>query len=258
MVYDFVFVVLVYRNTKDLEDFFSHFNIPKSKIIVVNSFYDETSRKVFEDIAEKNGADFLNVPNKGYGAGNNRGCEYALEHYDFKYLVISNADVEIVSLKVSYLSPTRITAPKIVTLSGKRQNPHQPWLIRSYEKLKYRTFLKRKKRLLRLIVAPARILRELFLFFHRQGKIYCAHGAFVILPNQILKQISPIYNEKMFLFCEEDHLAQLAKSRGITIYYDDRMEVLHHEDGSTSSLNDTFNVIRQSFIEYYTTWFIKP
>lgn len=38
MVYDFVYVVLVYRNTLDLEQFFIHQTTPNSKVIVVNSF----------------------------------------------------------------------------------------------------------------------------------------------------------------------------------------------------------------------------
>lgn len=95
MIYDFIFVVLVYRNTSDLVDFFASLKLERTRVIVVNSFYDKESELQFKQIAESNHADFLSVPNKGYGAGNNRGVEYALKHYDFKYLVISNADVEI-------------------------------------------------------------------------------------------------------------------------------------------------------------------
>ena len=88
MIYDFIFVVLVYRNTSDLVDFFASLKLERTRVIVVNSFYDEESELQFKQIAESNHAEFLSVPNKGYGAGNNRGVEYALKHYDFKYLVI--------------------------------------------------------------------------------------------------------------------------------------------------------------------------
>ena len=71
-IFDFVFVVLVYRNTQDLKDFFSSLNIPNSKVVVVNSFYNDETKSEFEQIAIDNGADFLNVENKGYGYGNKR------------------------------------------------------------------------------------------------------------------------------------------------------------------------------------------
>ena len=63
MKYDFVFVVLVYRNTRDLKDFFSSLLLSAVKVIVVNSFYDEESECEFKNIAEANNADFLSVPN---------------------------------------------------------------------------------------------------------------------------------------------------------------------------------------------------
>lgn len=87
MKYDFVFVVLVYRNTRDLKDFFSSLLLSAVKVIVVNSFYDKESECEFKNIAEANNADFLSVPNKRYGTGNNRGVDYALTHYDFKSIV---------------------------------------------------------------------------------------------------------------------------------------------------------------------------
>ena len=64
MKYDFIFIVLVYRNTKDLKDFFDSYNLANSKVIVVNSFYDKESECEFKNIAEANNADFLSVPNK--------------------------------------------------------------------------------------------------------------------------------------------------------------------------------------------------
>lgn len=48
MKYDFIFIVLVYRNTKDLKDFFDSYNLANSKVIVVNSFYDKESESDFK------------------------------------------------------------------------------------------------------------------------------------------------------------------------------------------------------------------
>lgn len=254
MRYDFVFVVLVYRNTKDLKDFFANMNIPNAKVIVVNSYYDEATKASFEQIAKDNGADFLNVENKGYGYGNNRGCEYAISHYDFKYLVISNADIEIQHMDISQLSDQHITAPKIVTLSGKRQNPYLPYLIMPYERMKH-TLIKRKSRLTVLCWALSRIMREAYLLFHRRGYVFSAHGAFFIIPSDILRTLHPLYNERMFLFVEEEHVAMLAKEKNISIYYDSSIVIKHKEDGSVSFLKDSNSIMETSYMEFYRYWF---
>ena len=143
MKYDFIFIVLVYRNTKDLKDFFDSYNLANSKVIVVNSFYDKESESDFKKIAEANNADFLSVPNKGYGAGNNRGVDFALAHYDFKYLVISNADICIEKMDLSAFCGFKegIYAPSIHTLSGKQQNPHMPFHISLIDSIKYKCFI---------------------------------------------------------------------------------------------------------------------
>lgn len=121
MKFDIVFVVLVYRNIRDLRDFFNSNEIPDSKTIVVNSFYDDESECEFKEIAESNQADFLSVPNKGYGAGNNRGIDYALSNYDFNYLIVSNADITISRFRKDLIDkfPNAVLAPKILTLNNK-------------------------------------------------------------------------------------------------------------------------------------------
>lgn len=123
--YDFVFVVLVYRNTNDLKDFFYHFCIENSKVIVVNSYYDDDSEKEFNQIADRYSADFISVPNKGYGAGNNVGVKWAIDHYQFDNIVISNADIIIEKMSASDIDPRYINAPDIKNKKGKQQNPMQ-------------------------------------------------------------------------------------------------------------------------------------
>jgi len=261
MIFDFVFVVLVYRNTQDLEDFFSSLSLKNSKVIVVNSYYDETSEQRFREISLNNNADFLSVPNKGYGAGNNRGCEYALKNYHFRYLIISNADVEIIQLNTEQLSKynNSIIAPKILTLFGKNQNPFMPYYSTKVDIIKNWAYTHRSRLIILILSALARIIRELYLrllfplFRHR--RIYAAHGAFVILPFEFVYKFSPIYNERMFLFAEEEHLAQLARKNNVLIMYNPQIVIRHKEDGSTSSLGDNYNYVRESYLEYYKFWY---
>ncbi len=80
--YKYIFVVLVYRNTGDLEDLTKNlgekFESGKYRVIVVNAYFDDDTKSESERISNECDADFINVPNKGYSYGNNRGIEYAL------------------------------------------------------------------------------------------------------------------------------------------------------------------------------------
>lgn len=77
------------------------------------------------------------------------------------------------------------------------------------------------------------------------------------MPNDILQKLFPLYNERMFLFVEEMHLAMLAKKNGIKFYYDSSIVVNHKEDGSVSFLNNENDIQNQSYLEFYNTWFGK-
>lgn len=262
MKYDFVFVVLVYRNTQDLKDFFSSLLLSAVKVIVVNSFYDEESECEFKNIAEANNADFLSVPNKGYGTGNNRGVDYALTHYDFKYLVISNADICIEKMDLSAFFGFKegIYAPSIHTLSGKQQNPHMPFHISLIDSIKYKCFMKNDWKPIMFFCALNKIFRIFFLSFFRYivgNRIYSAHGAFVVLPKQIIEKLVPLYDENVFLFTEEENLAMNARFHGVATFFVPNIKIRHKEDGSTSTLgNKQKDITRKSFITFYKKWYL--
>lgn len=125
---DIVFIVLTYRNSKDLESFFisAQNNIENNyNVIVVNSFYDKESSDRIQKIAGQNGALFINVENKGYGYGNNRGIEYALKTFKFHYLVVSNPDIMIQQFSLDSLkgAENAVIGPRITTMRGRIQNP---------------------------------------------------------------------------------------------------------------------------------------
>ena len=77
--YKYVFIVLTYRNVEDVRGFLKSLeNCTESyKTIIVNSFFDEKCKNEIEKVALQYECDFVNVPNKGYGAGNNFGIELA-------------------------------------------------------------------------------------------------------------------------------------------------------------------------------------
>ncbi len=257
--YTFVFIVLTFRNTDDLECFFKANHVADSKVIVVNSFFDEESNSKFEEIAHRNGADFLKVPNNGYGAGNNRGVEYAMSHYDFDYLVISNADIEIEKFDKNAIknNSDSIIAPKILTLKGKNQNPSSPFHpSRVITNLTYRLYKGNHRHLIWLAYIYSRLSKIIYYSISRfRKKIYSPHGAFFILPYHILKKMVPIYNEKMFLFYEETHIGKLAEKLRIRTNYTPEIVIRHKEDGSVSLLKEgQYKHMRDSYIELYNHW----
>ena len=255
MIYDFVFIVLVYRNTTDLENFFRCFNLNKSKVIVVNSYYDDKTKDDFKQIASNNGADFINIENNGYGYGNNRGCEYAIANYIFKFLVISNADIEIRHIDINCLNYEAITGPKIITKTGKNQNPYRAFSSNTYEKIVYYGWKKRNKIILTICFALNRLIRELYLLKRRSGKVYAVHGSFVIFPCKILHKMFPVYDENIFLFAEEDDIAHKAHNLNLDFVYNPKIQIFHKEDGSTSSLNNSFEYVRKSALYLNKKWF---
>lgn len=259
-MYDIVFVVLVYRNTDDLKDFFISNHLSNTKTIVVNSYYDDKTEGIFSKIASDNNADFISVPNNGYGAGNNRGIEHALSKYSFKYLVISNADIMIQRLDMATMEKMGdvIIAPKIINLNNRNQNPSAPFTPHKFSLLLWKFIYENDLRPLSwCMFAWSRVKKILYYLisrWHRQ--VFSAHGAFVVFPVSVLKKLVPIYNEKMFLFVEEEHLGMLALSKGIKTVYCPEIIIRHKENGSMNiaSVNE-FEKTKQSYLIYYNYWF---
>lgn len=258
--YEYVFCVLVYRNVLDVERlvYSINKNVNNAKIVIVNSFFDEISKKEINEHAVKLGCDFLNVENKGYSYGNNKGIEYICDKYNFRYLVISNPDIIVRRFpKNELISEDCITGPLIKTIRGKMQNPY--WAIENYlgEYILYFGF-KYNIRCLRIMVyAINRLIRIAYVALvnlcrKECFKVYACHGSFIVIPNGILKQLLPVFDDEMFLFNEEALLAKKAKKRKIKICINKNIKVIHKEDGSLemSNVNEN-NRQRESFLYYF-------
>lgn len=258
--YKFVFVVLVYRNTQDLIDFFeSNTLLSRAKVIVVNSFYDDESEQKFIKIASEYNADFLSVPNKGYGAGNNRGVEYAIENYDFDYLIISNADITIEKFPETILDKYKdsLLAPKLITRTGKNQNPSSPFKsIPLIETLLYKVYKGNHRKIVIVFYAWSRLQKIIYYSISKlRRKVHAPHGAFFLIPRNLLMRLVPLYNEDMFLFYEENHLGKLANQKGIKTIYVPEIIIRHKEDGSVALLNaDDFELMKDSYMTLYEYW----
>lgn len=240
--YELVFVVLVYRNTEVLRQFFDSLNLSCSyRVIVVNSFYDDDTEESCRKLSEEYDADFIPVSNKGFGAGNNTGCQYAMDHYQYRYLILSNSDIMI--RDIHYLSqmnaPMAVYAADVRMENGHRQNPHLPFRIGLYLKLLDLSYRWKSNLLMNVAFAFNRVLRELVVAWtkvngNKKVRVFSAHGCFIILAAQASQALNPIFHEEMFLYNEELYLAHRCRQLQIPVYYVPRLKVTHLEGASST------------------------
>ena len=259
---DIVFVVLVYRNYLDLYNFCESLkqNVGSQyRVVVVDAYYDdETSRKV-QACGQTLNCEYIQIQNKGYGFGNNRGIEYAFQHFNFKYLVVCNPDIELkskIDLDILELY-SDIIAPQIIAGLGKEQNPYWAYENKLSELLIYEGYKKNKKKLIFLGVAINKLLKILFKTVNkitsgRARKVYACHGSFVIFRHEFFNDCGFLYDEDMFLFYEEAYLALVVKQHRRIAEFAVNIVVNHKEDGSMSLDNvKEYPLLRKSYMYYY-------
>lgn len=243
--YNLIYVVLVYGNTDDVIDLIeSAKNIEcTTKFIIVNSYYDDESMEKCREIALKYECDFLEVENRGYGAGNNCGIQYALDHYSFNFLIVSNPDTIVKKLDYKYLSSFKgsVIGPMIITSSGKNQNPFYVDK-KIFPKAEYKFLATRNKLGYYFIIAINKIKKHAFFTKLKLKKehekcVYALHGSFIIFSYESLIKLGIVFDENIFLFCEEMVLAEEMKRKGIDAIYTNKIKIQHKEDGSMKFLS---------------------
>lgn len=262
--YKYVAVVLVYRNVGDLEECINSIyeKIKDSKIIVVNSYYNEASKEKIKQVAINNNCAFINVDNKGYSYGNNRGIEYVREHYDYEYIIVSNPDITIGQFndaQIEQYPEYGIIAPRIVARFGRLQNPMTIVRSKLSERLEYIGYKNNSKMLIIMGIAIGKIRRTIAVVAHRKNdepyQIYAAHGSFVIISKSTINILYPIYDENLFLFAEEGVLACRAKQAGVKTGQFDSIVINHKEDGSMKLSSLSLNVeLKKANIYYYENY----
>jgi len=258
--YEYIFVVLCYRNHLDLIEFVE--NIPDFykdyRVVVVNSFYDDATEENIRRIAVENDCDFISVENKGYSYGNNKGIEYCRKHYDYDFLVVANPDVLVMQNDAdvsAFKGKPVVVAPQINTLSGKHQNPY--WVMKNpvSEFLIYYGYKHKKKLIVYAGIAINKFLREVFVRLAGTSgfkKVFAAHGSFMIFSKQAIEKFGTVFDDNMFLFSEEALLAHRLRQAKIPVLYTKSTRIKHKEDGSVGIAKiDDEGEMRKSIIYYY-------
>lgn len=263
--FNIIFCVLTYKNHVDLTEFVKNLHENKNinfsyKIIVVNNFADKSSLKAIKEIATSNDCVFIESENKGYSHGNNLGIQYAKSNYEFDYLVVCNPDTIIKEFDFNSLKNKDIVAPEIICLNDKRQNPMYFSYMPFSEKIVYFGYKNRNKFILYCGIFLNKVNRyinnvSMRLTMKEEKKIYACHGSYIIFRRNVIERLFPVFDENIFLFCEESDLAQKAKEHNIDIFFSKDIIILHKEDGSMSLSNSNlFEIHRESYLYYYTKW----
>lgn len=240
-----VFVLLTYRNEKDLIDFL---NSAKEQVtnyaaVVVNSYYDDESMNKIQNVARQYGCDFLNIENKGYGYGNNQGIAYANEHYNYDYIVVSNPDIIIKQYPKDVFRGMEqaVLAPEIMNKRGRMQNPMVWKKSRLADYLVYKGLKDKIKILFYMGMGINKLIREAFYIIHRKVaviRVHQPHGSFIIFSKYVIDNIGLPFDENIFLFAEEGDLATVLNENKLSVYYVPQIKVYHKEDGSMQFRDD--------------------
>lgn len=238
--YRFAFVVLVYKNIEVLCDFFESLKVENSHVIVVNSFYDNESLEKCKEVAYANNADFIPIENKGFGYGNNVGAKYAMDNYEYDYLILSNSDIHVNDLNAleKLKEDSAVIAPYTHLPEGKVQNPNIPWRINCLFGLLKKAYDSNSRKRLAIPHIMTRLSREIFKEYKKIVRkdfyrIYSCHGSFIIFTKKAVDKLFPFFDERMFLYNEELYLAESCRLKGVNIYYCPKIDVLHLEGAST-------------------------
>lgn len=256
--YDLVFVILVYMDVEDLVECIQSVerHCGNYKIIIVSACENASYQKSIKMISDAYSADIIEVPNKGYSYGNNTGIEYALEHYDFRFLIVCNPDVVIEQWDTALCTSGKVVyGPVIFTKNGKAQNPCFPFDFPAMEYVLFILYKYNIPFIPYVIFFANRFLRELFLFYNKLNSnhvldVYGLHGSFLIFPKEVLLK-GKVFLDDMVFFNEERYLAWKQKSNGGMKMVKD-IVIMHKEDGEFrfSRLNEN-QELRNSFFIYW-------
>lgn len=267
--YKFIFCIVIYRNYEDIKELIV--SIKKSvkenyRIIIVNNYYDDESKNIIFEIAKENGCDFINSENNGYGSGNNLAINFAIENYQFNYIVISNPDIIIKKFDTLNLTnELEVIAPQVITINGKKQNPMCVYDNKFIFYLIYKGLKINNKIIFFIGIVLNKLLSQINYFLYeildkfgkKKFKIYMAHGSFVIIGKEVINKLVFLYDKKMFLFAEEGYLAWKLKKFKINTYYTPNIRVVHKEDGSMKFIKDINKHLKESNLYFYETYYRK-
>ena len=199
------------------------------KIAVVDNNSTDNSFNEIKKYIKKNKKDkfidiIKNFENKGYGSGINYGAKYLKKTIGDCYIVVSNADIIIYSdediskLISTFDSDTAVVAPIIKEHTGvsrgwKVPTPFQDSLLNIIYIHKY--------------LKPKLLFYKNEYYSEKNIQVDAVSGCFFIINSKYLEQIN-YFDENIFLYYEENTLAQKLKKINKKTMINTQVEVFHN------------------------------
>lgn len=220
-------------------------------IIIVDNKSEQSERKILEDFVDININKNLHVlflnENIGYFPGLNIGIEFIRNiEKDFKYTIIGNNDLvfqkdlyfKLLNSSDSYVSYP-VISPNLVTLNGIHQNPHVLRSTSTLRKLIYDLYFSNyyiAKSILLIARITKKITKRKDSDNHKcSGVIKMGYGACYILTQTFFSNFNKLYAPS-FLMGEEAFLNFQICSKGLEIYYDSNIEILHYDHATIGKI----------------------
>lgn len=237
-------------------------------IIVDNKSSEEDLARVKDSVALRPFARLIMLDyNTGYFRGLNAGLDTCAKDRD-TLLIVGNNDLRfdadfISRLKdIRYENDVMVIAPNIITLEGRRQNPHVMVRVPTLELLKARIYFSNyymgqagryagavAKTLIR-VVLPPRSHRKPVVEPGRM-KIKRGIGACYVLTPNFFKHHKRL-DDRVFLWGEEALLSHQVESVSGTTLYDPTIKVTHCESASVRFIEtrERYEIVRASYRIY--------
>lgn len=201
--------------------------------------------------------------NVGYFKGLNVGLkDLRNKHPDIEWAVVGNNDLEfpadfcdMLQDNISELQVHSVISPDVVTLDGEHQNPHVITGISSLREVFYDLYYA-NYHLGRLIYKLAKMLSPLSKRSDiKQWKvaqsIYQGHGSCYLLGPRFFRQFNEFW-APTFMMCEEFFLSKQLKDVGEQVWYEPKLQVIHHWHGALDQIPSRrrWDIAREAHHEY--------
>lgn len=221
-------------------------------VIVDNGSRNGSGEKLKEKYKKNSQVEvLLNDENLGFANGNNLGYQHIKHKYDPEYIVVMNNDVLIKDssflkkIENLYIRTNfSVLGPDIKNpLLKNHQNPNR-LVARTYEEVKarYNSFYRRSQmpHIYYLLSVVRRILKPNLSDI--ENKDYTKeltgvvlHGACLVFSQLFINSRDICFNDKTFLYHEEDILYYECMKAGLKMVYSPEIQVEHYEDVSTNA-----------------------
>jgi len=219
------------------------------RIVVVDNNSDSKNVEALKNV----GREFqhveliLNEENVGYFKGLNIGIRHLRSSQsDIKIMVVGNNDLvfpadfaESIGRKLSTLEKYAVVSPDIVTLDGAHQNPHVISKIGKFREFIYNLYYANYY----LAIAIRKLAKLTRSFTDRPDEtchdvaqeIYQGYGACYVLGPLFFHYFEELWAPS-FLMHEEYFLSKQLSDKGLSVYYEPSIKVMHRCHGAMATI----------------------